>query len=121
MSSTLDLMFFQFFSKRITKFRLSFQDEPDEIKKDKLTFSIPEHVFEHGKDKAVIQITLYDDSNQFKNYDFNVYYGRNCAYVQTDSFLKHVFEIILKNLKNAKITKNGKSSKRNISKYNYNK
>ena len=111
MSSTLDLMFFQFFSKRITKFRLSFQDEPDEIKKDKLTFSIPEHVFKHGKDKAVIQITLYDDSNQFKNYDFNVYYGRNCAYVQTDSFLKHVFEIILKNLKNAKITKNGKEFK----------
>ena len=111
MASTLDLIFFQFFSKRITKFRLSFQEKPDDIKEDKRTFQIPENIFKHGKDKAVIQITLYDDSNKFENYEFNVYYGRNRAYVQTDSFLKHVYEIIFKNLKNVNITQYGKQFK----------
>ena len=76
-----------------------------------MTFSIPENVFKHGKDKAVIQITLYHDSNKFENYDFNVYHGKNCAYVETDSLSKHVFEIILKYMKNVKVTQYGKEFK----------
>ena len=99
MSLSLDLIFFHFISKHIIKFKLSFQENFNYIKNDKLTFSIPENVFKYGKDKAVIRITLYDDSNKSQNYEFNVYYWKNCAYVQTDSLSKQVYKIILKNLK----------------------
>ena len=107
MSSKLNLFFFHILPMSVKKFKLSFRNIIEEIKNDNpdisTTFSIPENVFKHGKDKTAIGITLYDESNHSQNYKFNVYYGKNSAYVRTDRLSKFVFEIILRNMKNVKI------------------
>ena len=107
MSSILDLLFFQFISRNVKKFRLSFRNLIENIEKDKMAFSIPDTVFKHGKDKATIHLSLYDEKNRTENYKFHVYYGKNSAYVQTDRLSKNVYEIILKNLKGVKISEYG--------------
>ena len=107
MSSILDLLFFQFISRNVKKFRLSFRNLIENIEKDKMTFSIPDTVFKHGKDKATIHLSLYDEKNRTENYKFHVYYGKNSAYIQTDRLSKNVYEIILKNLKGVKISEYG--------------
>ena len=103
MSSKLKLFFFHFGTPTIKKYKLSFRDIIEDIKNDNLkistNFSIPDFVFKHGKDKTAIGITLYDESNNFENYKFNVYYGKNTAYVQTDGLSDYVFEIIFRNMK----------------------
>jgi len=108
MNPSLDLLFFNFFSKLVKKFKLSFQDNIVNIEKDKITIHIPETVFKNGKGKIAVNITLYDESNKSEKYTFNLYYGKNYVYVQTDGISKCVHEIILKNMKNAKITQCGK-------------
>ena len=108
MKLSLDLIFFNFFIKKVKKFKLSFSNIVETIEQDKIKISIPEKVFIHGKDKATISITLYDDSNNFGECKFNVYYGNNYAYIQTDRLSNLVYEIILQNMKSAKITEYGK-------------
>ena len=107
MSSILDLLFFQFISRNVNKFKLSFRNLIENIEKDKMTFSIQDKVFNHGKDKTTINLSIYDEKNRTKNYKFHVYYGKNSAYVQTDRLSKNVYEIILKNLKGVKISEYG--------------
>ena len=111
MSSKLKLFFFHSGTPKIKKYKLSFRDIIEDINNDNLKistyFSIPDFVFKHGKDKTAIGITLYDDSNNSNNYKFNVYYGKNSAYVQTDNFSDYVFEIIFRNMKYIKIEENG--------------
>ena len=89
MSSILDLLFFQFISRNVKKFRLSFRNLIENIEKDKMAFSIPDTVFKHGKDKATIHLSLYDEKNRTENYKFHVYYGKK---------IKHC-EIIHKNMR----------------------
>ena len=107
MSSSLNLFFIHLFPIKVKKFKLSFRNIIEDIINDNsvnsMNFSIPEYVFKHGKDKTAISITLYNESNHSRNYKFNVYYGKNSAYVLTDGLSKHVFEIILRNMKNIKI------------------
>ena len=103
MSSELKLFFFHFGTQTVKKYKLSFRDIIEDIKNDNLkistNFSIPDFVFKHGKDKTTIGITLYDESNNSQNYKFNVYYGKNSAYVQTEELSDYVFEIIFRNMK----------------------
>jgi len=68
MSSILDLLFFQFISRNVNKFKLSFRNLIENIEKDKMTFSIPDAVFKHGKDKGTIHLSLYDEKNRTENY-----------------------------------------------------
>ena len=109
MCPSLDLLFFHFFDKyEIKKFKLSFRENKENIEKDKMTFPIPDIVFKHGKDKATVNISLYDGKGTPEDYKFHVYYGKNTAYIQTDCFTKNVYELILMNLNNVKITEFGK-------------
>ena len=109
MCPRLDLFFFHFFDKYdIIKFKLSFRENKENIEKDKMTFPIPDVVFKHGKDKATVTISLYDKDGNPEDYKFHVYYGKNTAYIQTDCFTKNVYELILMNLNNVKITEFGK-------------
>ena len=103
MTSILDLIFFSFWNNDVKKFKLPFQDKIEEIKKEKMTFTIPEAIFRHGKDKTPIEIILYDSANNSKNYMFNIYYGKNISYVQRDLFCDSVYEIILQKMKDVKI------------------
>ena len=115
MKPSLDLLFFNITQKLVKKFKLSFQDKIENIEEDTMTVPIPETVFKHGRDKIAVQITLYGESNKAEkseNYTFNLYYGKNSAYVKTDCFSKHVFELILKNMKNIQIEQNGKEFKK---------
>ena len=105
MSLGLDLIFFYFTSKKIKRFKLSFQEDIFNIINDKMSFQIPENVFKHGKDKAVISIILYDFSNKYQSFKFNLYYGKNVAYIQLDELSRRVFEIIFQNMKEIKIIK----------------
>ena len=108
MIPSLDLLFFLFLDEDIKKFKLSFDEKKENIEKDKMTFPIPDIVFKHGKDKATVHISLYDEVGNSENYKFHVYYGKNKAHIQTDSLSKNVFELILMNLDNVKITEFGK-------------
>ena len=109
MCPRLDLLFFHFFEKYdIIKFKLSFRENKENIEKDKMTFPIPEIVFKHGKDKATVNISLYDGKGTPEDYKFHVYYGKNTAYIQTDYLSKKVYELILMNLNNVKISEFGK-------------
>ena len=103
MASILDLIFFSFWNNDVKKFKLPFQDKIEEIKKEKMTFTIPEAIFRHGKDKTPIEIILYDSANNSKNYMFNIYYGKNISYVQRDLFCDSVYEIILQKMKDVQI------------------
>ena len=103
MASILDLIFFSFWNNDVKKFKLPFQDKIEEIKKEKMTFTIPEAIFRHGKDKTPIEIILYDSANNSKNYKFNIYYGKNISYVQRDLFCDSVYEIILQKMKDVQI------------------
>ena len=114
MNPSLDLLFFYFSPKQVKKIKLSFQDKIENIERDKMAVPIPETVFKYGKNKIAVQITLYgesDKSEKSENYTFNLYYGKNSAYVKTDCFSKYVYELILKNMKNVKIEHGGKEFK----------
>jgi len=103
MLPSLDLHFFHFFETKVTKLKLSFRGFEEDIEKDKMSFSIPDIAFKHGKDKATIHISLYDDEGNSEDYKFYVYYGKNSAYVETDCLSTNVYELILRNLKNVQI------------------
>ena len=111
MDLSLDLFFFSFSDSRIKKFKLSFKDKIEDIKNEKMTFTIPETIFRHGKDKTAIEIILYENSNKSRNYKFNVYYGKNISYVQTDILYGYVHEIILQKMKDIQIKINEKEFK----------
>lgn len=111
MSLSLDLIFFYFLSKKVKKFKLSFLEKIFDIENDKMSFIIPENVFKHGKDKEVINIILYEDLNKYQNYKFNLYYGKNVAYIQIDVLSARTFEIIFQNMKKIKIIRGEKEFK----------
>ena len=111
MNSSLELFFFYLYSKQVKKFKLSFRENIEDIEKDKHSIPIPDTVFKHGKDKITVNITLYNESEKSEKYHFNLYYGKNYAYVQLDGLSKRVYEIILQKMKNVKITVFGKEFK----------
>ena len=109
MRPSLDLFFFYFNDKYLKKFKLSFLKKKENIdEKNKVTFSIPDIVFKHGKDKATIHISLFDKDDNSESYKFHVYYGKNSAYIQIDSFSNNVYELIFWNLNAIKISELGK-------------
>ena len=103
MSAFLELFFFFYRNKTIDRFKLSFQKEEQSIKKNRTTIKLPESIFNYGKDKSQISIKLFKDSKNFKEYNFNVYYGENKGYIQIDVFCSKSFEIIFKSIKGLKI------------------
>ena len=97
MNPSLNLIFFKLYQMKVEKYKLSFQENIEDIKIGGLHIFLPEKIFEHGKDKATISITLYDKTN-LNTFLFNIYYGNNIAYVQTDVLSRHVYEFIFKDI-----------------------
>ena len=97
MSITIELNFF-YRIKEIDRFKLSFQENLQFIKEEKMKFSIPEYIFNNGKDKGSMSIKLFQigSENSIES-KFHVYYGENKAYVQLDMLCECTYEIILRN------------------------
>ena len=107
MSASIELNF-HYNEKHIDKYQFSFQGEKQEIKSDLVTINIPESVFKYGKDKSPIKLTLFEKNSSEKNeYDFNVYYSENTAYVDLNGLNSKTYEIIFKNIENLTISGNG--------------
>ena len=97
MNPSLNLIFFKLYQMKVEKYKLSFQENIEDIKIGGLHIFLPEKTFEQGKDKTTISITLYDKTNS-NIFPFNIYYGNNIAYVQTDVLSRHVYEFIFKGI-----------------------
>ena len=105
MSASIDLFFFFYAQKLIDRFKFPFFEKPKRIKTEKDTIPIPDSEFKYGKDKSQVKIQLFlKDSNEYKEYEFNVYYSKNKAYVQLDGFSPKSYEIILRNIENIRIS-----------------
>ena len=97
MSASIELIFF-YTVQRIDKFKFSFWKEPKNIIATRYTYPIPESEFKYGKDKSQMKIFLYkQNSNDFQEHNFNIYYGKNIAYIQLDGLSLISYEIILRN------------------------
>ena len=102
MEPKLNLIFFNLFGQKYVK-KFKFLDIIRDIEIDNIQLPLPEKVWKHGKDKAVVNLYIYDNNGKTYDYKFNVYYGKNNAYVRTDNISKNVSEIILKNMDDIKV------------------
>ena len=102
MEPKLNLIFFNLFSQKCVK-KFKFLDIIRDIEIGNIQLPLPEKVWKHGKDKAVVSLNIYDNNGKTYDYKFNVYYGKNNAYVRTDNISKNVSEIILKNMDDIKV------------------
>jgi len=109
---TITLIFISYLKEKekrfISKFKLSFQNENQNIETDEIEFGIPKELFKYKRDKIVISIDLYENNllnqiNQSYNFKFNVYKGENKAYAFTDSWKCKVYEVIFKSMENLHI------------------
>ena len=104
MSALIELNFF-YKNKNIDKYKLSFQKEIQNIIGNKIIVNIPDKIFKYGKVKHPMKITLFKINSDFiKEYNFNIYYGKNCAYVQLDDLYNNSYEIILRTKDNPHIS-----------------
>ena len=104
MSALIELNFF-YKNKNIDKYKLSFQKEIQNILANKIIVNIPDKIFKYGKGKHPMKITLFKINSDFiKEYNFNIYYGKNCAYVQLDDLYNNSYEIIMRTTDNPHIS-----------------
>ena len=105
----ITLIFFCLFPEdvKITCYRLCFGNQIHDIDYNAFpTYEIPDAAFKLGKDKAKINVFLYNSSKELINtIEYDVYYGKNSAHIQTDGDGKgYNFEMIFKNAKDLKIS-----------------
>ena len=106
MSPSIELNFV-YNRKHIDRYQLSFQKEIQNIENDTIKIDIPKSLFKYGKDKIKMKITLFEkNSEKKKDFNFNVYNGKNCAYVGIGGLYSKTYEIILKSIENLKISGN---------------
>ena len=106
MSPSIKLCFV-YNNKHIDRYQLSFQNERYNIESDTIKIDIPKSLFKYGKDKIKMKITLFEkNSEKKKDFNFNVYYGNNCAYVNISGLYSKTYEIILKSIENLNISGN---------------
>ena len=75
------------------------------IKDETIILNIPDYIFKHRKDKAVINIKLFGANfDENKEHKFYVYYGENKAYVQLKYLNDKSYEIIFKTRDNIKLS-----------------
>ena len=104
MSASIDLFFF-YSIQRIDRFKFSFLEKPRIINTKTINIPIPDTEFKYGKDKSQMKIQLFlKDSNDYNEYEFNVYYSKNKAYIQLDQLTLNSYEIILRNMGKLSIT-----------------
>ena len=96
-----------FFGKNVDKFeyKLLFHKKKHKITNNKISYDIPETIFKHGKDKAVISITLYlKGTKNFGTHKFYVYYSNNKVNIMLNYITKHTYEIIVLKKNNMKFS-----------------
>ena len=97
MASSIELYFYCLYMQYIKKFKLPFQNSPEEInlsKSKEYKFNLPDDLFSYNKDKSLFSIYLYSDEVQYEFY-FYVNKGENRAYVGLDYFFKSVVQLII--------------------------
>ena len=105
MPATIKLIFFGNINNSILGFQLSFQKGTQLIKDETIILNIPDYIFKHRKDKAVINIKLFGANfDENKEHKFYVYYGENKAYVQLKYLNDKSYEIIFKTRDNIKLS-----------------
>ena len=103
MKSSIELNFYYFYSKCITKFKLPFRETVEKIELKEYKFDLPEDLFKYKKEKSVLSIKLYSDYEEYE-FLFFVYKGENHAYIQLDYFFRTVFELIIQSNSKHSIT-----------------
>jgi hypothetical protein len=107
-TSFLELNFFLRVQQLILKFNLSFDDIIKDIKPGVYRFSLPDYLFNNGKDKSLVSITLYS-KEQNQDYSFYVNKGDNRVYVGLDYLFWSVYQIIIYSKEKITISQLGKN------------
>ena len=94
MASSIGLNFFHIRTRLINRFKLAFQEIEQDIIGDYFQCNLPDELFKFNKEKATLSIKLFDQNGEYE-FLFNVYKGKNEAYIQLDYFFKTVFELIM--------------------------
>ena len=93
-TSFLELNFFYKAKQSKLKFNLSFDDIIQDINSEVYSFNLPDNLFNNGKDKSLVSITLYS-KEQNQDYQFYVNKGENRVYVGLDYLFWSVYQIII--------------------------
>jgi len=101
--STLELNFFHFHQILILKFNFSFNHTIIDINFNDYKINLPDDLFNNGKDKSLISITLYSKEEK-KDFPFYVNKGENKVYVGLDYLFWSVYQIIIYSKENYKIS-----------------
>ena len=108
LTSFLELNFFLNVQQLILKFHLSFDELIKDIKPGVYRFELPDNLFNNGKDKSLISITLYS-KEQNQDYLFYVNKGENRVYVGLDYLFWSVYQIIIYSKEKYTISQLGKN------------
>ena len=108
LTSFLELNFFLNVQQLILKFHLSFDELIKDIKPGVYRFKLPDNLFNNGKDKSLISITLYS-KEQNQDYLFYVNKGENRVYVGLDYLFWSVYQIIIYSKEKYTISQLGKN------------
>ena len=108
LTSFLELNFFLNVQQWILKFHLSFDELIKDIKPGVYRFKLPDNLFNNGKDKSLISITLYS-KEQNQDYLFYVNKGENRVYVGLDYLFWSVYQIIIYSKEKYTISQLGKN------------
>ena len=93
-TSTLELNFFYLYQSFILKFKFSFNHTIIDIKFNDYKINLPDDLFNNGKDKSLISITLYS-KEQCEDFPFYVNKGENKVYVGLDYLFWSVYQLII--------------------------
>ena len=93
-TSTLELNFFYLQQAFILKFKFSFNHTIIDIKFNDYKINLPDDLFNNGKDKSLISITLYS-KEQCQDFPFYVNKGENKVYVGLDYLFWSVYQLII--------------------------
>lgn len=93
-TSTLELNFFNSHQKFILKFNFSFNHTIIDINFNDYKINLPDDLFNNGKDKSLISITLYS-KEQKQDFPFYVNKGENKVYVGLDYLFWSVYQLII--------------------------
>lgn len=93
-NSTLELNFFYLHRKLINKFNFSFNHTIIAIKFNDYKINLPDELFNNGKDKSLISITLYSEE-EHQDFPFYVNKGDNSVYVGLDYLFWSVYQLII--------------------------
>ena len=94
LTPSLELNFFFLHQKLIVKFKLSFDDIIKDIEPKVYKFNLPDGLFNNGKDKSIVSITLYS-KEEYQDFPFYVNKGENRVYVGLDYLFWSVYQLII--------------------------